>query len=142
MGSLAITTRELLIADYGAVLTLWNSAEGVDICEGDAESDVRGYFERNPSLSRIALEKGDVVGAALCGHDGRRGYIYHLAVAPTHRGRGIAKRLVDECIDGLRRAGVPRAIILVANENATGRSFWERNGWEVIDGAVPMTREV
>jgi ribosomal protein S18 acetylase RimI-like enzyme len=75
-------------------------------------------------LSRVALAGGNIVGAALCGHDGRRGFIYHLAVAPALHGRGIGRLLVDECIARLRRAGIARAIILVAMDNQTGRTFW------------------
>ncbi len=79
-----------------------------------------------------------MVGAALCGHDGRRGYIYHLAVDPAYQGRGIGKRLIDECLDGLRRAGLERANILVAKDNPRGREFWKRAGWEELDGAIAM----
>lgn len=142
MRSLSISTRQFTTGDYPAVLALWNRVEGVDICEGDSEADLQRYLNRNAGLSRIACADNEIVGAALCGHDGRRGYIYHLAVAPHQRGRGIAKRLVAECIDALRAAGIPRAIILVAKTNEIGRGFWERQGWEIIDGAVAMTREV
>lgn len=141
MSSPSTETRELLIGDYAAVLALWAQVEGLDICEGDAEQDLSRYLKRNSGMSRVALADGKIIGAAMCGHDGRRGYIYHLAVAPAHRGLGIAKRLVEECVKGLRAAGIPRVIILVEKTNASGRLFWERNGWETIDGALPMTRE-
>ena len=98
-------------------------------------------ISRNPGLSRVAEENGTIVGAVLCGHDGRRGWIYHLATAPGYRGRGIARLLVNDCIEGLRRIGIKRAIILVAGDNARGHDFWLRNGWEDIEGAIAMTRE-
>ena len=142
MAEPAITTRELVIADYDAVIALWASAEGIEICEGDSRAEIAAYLERNPGLSRVAEQDGRIVGAVLCGHDGRRGWIYHLVVASTHRGRRIARRLVDDCIEGLRKAEIKRAIILVAGDNPSGREFWVRNGWENIDGAVPMGRDV
>jgi ribosomal protein S18 acetylase RimI-like enzyme len=79
-----------------------------------------------------------MVGIALCGHDGRRGYIYHLAVDPAYQARGVGKRLMDECLDGLRRVGLKRALILVANDNPRGRKFWRRYGWEEVPGPVIM----
>ena len=142
MAEPAITTREFVLADYGAALALWETAHGIEICEGDSREEIGAYLERNPRLSRVAEMTGTVVGIALCGHDGRRGWIYHLAVAPEARGRGIAKQLVDECISGLRAAGVRRAIILVAGDNHSGHEFWLRTGWEDIDGAIAMSRDI
>jgi ribosomal protein S18 acetylase RimI-like enzyme len=132
-------TRELLISDYDEVIALWNEAEGVDISEGDSREEVRSYLARNAGLSRVACDGEHVVAAALCGHDGRRGWIYHLAVARTHRGRGIGRRIIGECLAGLRVAGIARAIILVAGDNPAGRAFWLGNGWEEIDGAIAMS---
>ena len=137
-----ILTRQMLASDYAAVAELWGQVEGVEIAEGDSAKETRGYLARNPGLSRVAFAGDQIVGAALCGHDGRRGFIYHLAVAPAFNGRGLGKKLVEECIAGLGRAGIPRAIILVAVDNDHGLSFWERQGWERLSGAVPMARDV
>ena len=134
----SITTREFTIGDYDGATALWNAVEGVEVSEGDAREDIKAYLLRNPGLSRVAEEDGQIVGAALCGHDGRRAWIYHLAVAATHRGQGVGNRLLNECVAKLRGTGVKRAIILVAGDNASGRSFWLRNGWEEIPGALPM----
>ena len=79
-----------------------------------------------------------VVGAVLCGHDGRRGLIYHLAIAPAYQGRGIGKLLVGECIAQLRDTGIVRALILVARDNSGAHSFWLRSGWEDVPGALLM----
>jgi ribosomal protein S18 acetylase RimI-like enzyme len=136
-----ITTREFLLSDYERACALWNEVEGVEICEGDSREEIGGYLARNPGLSFIAEENGRLAGAVLCGHDGRRGFIYHLAVAPAFRGRGVGKMLIDDCVRGLREAGIPRVIILVAADNSFGREFWLRNGWEELD-AVAMARDV
>lgn len=138
----SVTTREFVMDDYDAAIALWTGVEGVEICEGDSREEVAEYLKRNPGLSRVAEAGGKVVGVAMCSHDGRRGWIYHLAVAAEYRGQKVGRRLLDDCMDGLRNAGLKRAIILVAGDNAAGREFWLRNGWEVIDGAVPMTREI
>ena len=133
-----IKTREFAIDDYDAAIELWRRVEGVEIAEGDSREDIAQYLLRNPGLSRAATNGSVLVGVALCGHDGRRGLIYHLAVDPACQRLGLGKQLVDECLQGLRRAGLERALILVAEDNPGGRAFWQRHGWEDISGALAM----
>jgi ribosomal protein S18 acetylase RimI-like enzyme len=137
-----IETREFAIEDYDAAADLWNRVEGLEIAEGDTKEDVAQYVLRNPGLSRVATDGPAIIGVALCSHDGRRGHIYHLAVDPAYRGQGLGKRLIDECLDGLRRAGLKRAIIMVADDNPRGREFWKRCGWDDIAGAISMGKDL
>jgi N-acetylglutamate synthase len=137
-----IRTREFSIQDYDTVLQLWQRVEGLEVAEGDDREGVAQFIARNPGLSRVAMDAAAVIGVVMCGHDGRRGYIYHLAVDPAYRGCGLGKRLIDECLEGLRAAGVVRVIILVADDNFGGAEFWKRAGWENIPGAVPMGIDV
>jgi ribosomal protein S18 acetylase RimI-like enzyme len=133
-----ISTREFVIDDYEEAVAVWNLAEGVEVAEGDSKEEIRAYLLRNPGLSRVAEDNGTIVGAVLCGHDGRRGLIYHLAVAPAYYGKGIGKLLVQECVTRLRAAGIVRALILVAHDNSGAHSFWLRVGWEDVPGAILM----
>ena len=133
-----IKTREFSSSDYDAALELWQRVEGLEIAEGDDRESVAQFVARNQGLSRVAIDGPAIVGVVLCGQDGRRGYIYHLAVDPAYQARGLGKRLTDECLDGLRRAGLKRALILVANDNPRGRQFWRRHGWEEVPGAIIM----
>ena len=133
-----IKTREFSINDYDAALELWQRVEGLEIAEGDDRESVANFLARNPGLSRVATDGTAIIGIALCGHDGRRGYIYHLAVDPAYQARGFGKCLMNECLDGLRRAGLKRALILVADDNPRGRKFWRRCGWEEVPGPVIM----
>ena len=137
-----VTTREFVMSDYDDVIALWEGVEGVEICEGDSRQEIAEYLKRNPGLSRVAVLDDKIVGAALCGHDGRRGWIYHLAVAPTYRRQKVGNVLLESCVDALRAIGLKRAIILVAGDNPGGHDFWLRNGWEDIDGAIAMTKEL
>ena len=137
-----ITTRELVVADFDKLIVLWQTVEGIEICEGDSREEIAEYLRRNPGLSRVAEGNGEMAGATLCGHDGRRGWIYHLAVAPAFRRRGVGRLLLEECMNGLRNAGLKRAIILVAEDNPSGLEFWLRNGWELIEGATAMGRDL
>jgi ribosomal protein S18 acetylase RimI-like enzyme len=133
-----IKTREFSISDYDAALELWQRVEGLEIAEGDDRESIAYFLARNPGLSRVATDGTAMVGVALCGHDGRRGYIYHLAVDPAYQSRGLGKRLMDESLDGLRQVGLKRALILVANDNPRGRKFWSRHGWEEVPGPIVM----
>ena len=137
-----IVTREFSIDDYDAALELWQRVEGLEVAEGDDKQGVAQFLTRNPGLSRVALDGSIIVGVAMCGQDGRRGHIYHVAVDQAYRRYGLGKRLVQECLDGLRRVGIMRAIILVADYNLGGAEFWRRAGWEDIPGAVPMGIDV
>jgi ribosomal protein S18 acetylase RimI-like enzyme len=138
----AISTREFLIGDYEAAIELWKRVEGLEIAEGDDKESVSKFVKRNPGLSRVAIDGSTVAGVVMCGHDGRRGHIYHLAIDPKHHGQGLGKRLVAECFDRLRDAGIQRAIILVANDNSRGRQFWLRSGWEELPAAIAMGKDV
>lgn len=135
-----ITPRSFEISDYERAGALWNEMEGVEICEGDGRDEIAAYLARNPGLSQVAECEGEIVGAVLCGHDGRRGFVYHLAVAPAFRGRGVGKLMLEECFRGLGAAGIQRALILVADDNAKGHEFWLRNGWKDI-AALAMARD-
>jgi len=137
-----IETREFLIEDYAAAVELWKQVEGLEIAEGDDRESLAQFLTRNSALSRVAMDRSRLVGAVLCGHDGRRGHIYHLAVDPKYQGIGLGKRLVDECLGGLARAGIQRAIILVAHDNPQGREFWKRSGWEEIPDAMALGKDV
>jgi ribosomal protein S18 acetylase RimI-like enzyme len=133
-----IETREFRLTDYDAAVALWHRTEGIEVAEGDERAEIAEFIRRNPGLSRVAFDGSTLAGVALCGNDGRRGHIYHLAVEPAYQGRGIGRRLVDECLQGLRAAGLKRAIILVATDNPRGRAFWKRCGWEQLSFAEAM----
>jgi N-acetylglutamate synthase len=133
-----IKTREFSISDYDAALELWQRVEGLEIAEGDDRNGVGQFLARNPGLSRVAMDGATIVGVVLCGHDGRRGYIYHLAVDPAYQAHGLGKRLIGECLGGMRRTGLKRALILVAADNPRGRKFWRRCGWEEVPGPIIM----
>lgn len=137
-----VSTRVLRIEDYDAVVQLWETAEGVHVGAGDDQETIARYLERNPGLSRVAERDGKIAGAVLCGHDGRRGLIYHLAVAREERGRGIGRRLVSEGLAGLRAAGIARVLILVLGENQRGRDFWVEQGFEEMTWVKALARDL
>jgi ribosomal protein S18 acetylase RimI-like enzyme len=128
--------RPLVPLDYDQVVALWRRCDGVEVAKGDDRESFTRYLERN--LSYVAIRAGAIVGATLCGHDGRRGLVYHLAVAPEYRGQGIGKKILKMGLDGLHECGIARVIILVSSENSLGQEFWISRGFEPISGALPL----
>ena len=114
---------------YDAVIALWKQCEGVHVSDADSRENMQAYLARNPGMSFVATDNGEVVGAIQAGHDGRRGYIYHLAVHPSCRRRGIARRLVEGAVAGLRDAGIQRACMFIFDSNSGGAEFWTSMGW-------------
>ncbi|HEY4301149.1 MAG TPA: GNAT family N-acetyltransferase [Candidatus Didemnitutus sp.] len=140
--------RALAEADIDAVLQLWLETEGVEVAEGDSPSGIASYLARNPGLSKVAVIERQIVGAVLCGHDGRRGFIYHLTVRESHRGTGVGRQLVKLCLRDLQSCRIERVLALVASDNVPGRAFWIAAGFEEIAGAsafgidIPWTPRV
>lgn len=138
-GTTPTTVRPMDASDLPAARVLWSRAEGVELAEGDAEDELRAYLARNPGASHVAIATdGSLVGAILAGHDGRRGLVYHLAVVPSARGRGIGRELVARSLAVLRSQGIRRVLGLVARDNPGGRAFWIAAGWEVLPFAEPI----
>jgi N-acetylglutamate synthase len=112
------------------VLALWRVTEGVGLSEGDTKDDLTAFLARNPGLSLVARHDGRIVGAVLSGHDGRRGCLYHLAVAAPYRHKGIGRTLVETCVQRLASFGIRKCNIFLYNHNKIGQRFWNRNGWK------------
>jgi putative acetyltransferase len=121
--------RTMTIDDYDAVLELWRSSDGIGLSGSDSREGIRGYLDRNPGMSLVAVEGADLVGAILAGHDGRRGYIHHLAVRRDLRLGGLGRRLVGTALDRLRGDRIEKCHLFVFARNAEARAFWRRLGW-------------
>jgi len=132
----------MTIADYDQVYALWQACEGVGLSAADEPQAIRAYLERNPGLSAVALDGGRVVGTVLCGHDGRRGYIHHLAVAQSHRRRGIGRALVERILSALMAQGIQKCHLFVFGENRQAIAFWERVGFSQRVELVMMSRQI
>jgi putative acetyltransferase len=123
------TIRSMTIEDHDIVVELWRSTEGIELTDTDEREPMGRFLDRNPGLSLVAECNRQLVGAVLCSHDGRRGYMHHLAVEKDHRRQGIGSRLVQEALSLLRREGIVKCNIFILEFNKTGIGFWERNGF-------------
>lgn len=122
--------RVMTPEDYADVFALWRECAGMGLrAQDDSEEGIVRYLKRNPTTSFVAFEDGELAGAVLAGHDGRRGYVYHAAVRERFRNRGIARAMLDRVHEALEREGISRLGLLVLNANASGKAFWKKRGW-------------
>ncbi|WP_367882824.1 GNAT family N-acetyltransferase [Comamonas testosteroni] len=126
-----ISIRPMGIGDYDSVTAMMKKTDGVTCRDAGSREATQRYLLSNPDLSFVALEGDHIVGCIMSGHNGRRGYLQHLVVLPTHRKRGIASRLVEGCLEGLERLGIHKSHIDVLQENHSAHGYWEGRGWKL-----------
>lgn len=122
--------REMDSQDYGQVVKLWQETEGIGLSEADEEVNIQHFIKRNPGMSFVAEAlDGKIVGALLCGHDGRRGYLHHLAVDKSFRRKGLGSSLVECCLKKLKTQGIKKCHLFVFCDNPEGFAFWQKKGF-------------
>jgi N-acetylglutamate synthase len=136
-----VQISEMATADYAEVLALWRSTEGVGLNEAATAEIVHSYLVRNPGLNLVARHAGRIVGAVLCGHDGRRGYLHHLALAGPFRRHGIGK-LIEQCLAKLGNLGIQKCNIFLYADNEPGERFWKNSGWVERSELKVLTKEI
>jgi ribosomal protein S18 acetylase RimI-like enzyme len=122
--------REFIADDIDAALRLWRRTEGIGLSDADHPDRLREFLLRNPGLSRAAFCGDNLVGTILCGTDGRRGYIHHLAVAAESRRNGVGRALLDAGLFALQRIGIGKCHAFIFQSNPFGERFWVRSGWQ------------
>ncbi len=124
--------RNMTIEDYSEVYKLWMSCKGMGLNNiDDSEEEINKFLKRNPETCFVALIDRKIVGVIMAGNDGRRGYIYHTAVSPLHRNKGIAAQLVNTAIKSLYNLGIAKVALVVFDRNEAGNAFWEKQGFTV-----------
>lgn len=139
---MSVEITPMTMAHYDEAYDLWRRTEHMGLSASDSREGTARYLERNPGMCFVALAAGKVVGTILCGFDGRRGYITHLAVDTGQRGQGIGKALVARAVDALVREGIIGCNLFVLSDNTEGRRFWESLGWAWPDTWGVMNRKL
>lgn len=122
--------RVMTADDFEQVHDLWMRIKGFAIRSIDDSKDgIERFLKRNPTTSMVAVEQDKVVGAILCGHDGRRGCFYHVCVDPAYRRRGIGTQMVKACLAALREEQINNVTLIAFTQNEIGNSFWRHVGW-------------
>ena len=125
-------TRAMTIKDHESVVELWRRTEGIVLSDTDEKAPMLRFLARNPGLSLVAKMNGELIATILCSHDGRRGYLHHLAVDKRYRRQGLGSELVQQCLSLLRREGIAKCNVFILEHNESGIAFWEHNGFELL----------
>ena len=124
-------------ADYDSVCALWKSCKNMGLNNlDDSREGIERYLRRNPASCFVAEQDGMIVGVILSGHDGRRGFIYHLAVAEGFRRQGLASELVEHALSALKAEGITKTALVVFSRNDAGNAFWERQGFTLREDLI------
>ena len=125
-----MTIRPLAIEDYNRVYALWMSCKNMGFNDlDDSREGIGRFLHRNPNTCFAVAEGGELVGTILAGHDGRRGYVYHMAVAEAFRHRGIGAALVNRTLEAFRAEGIHKVALVAFKYNEPGNAFWEKMGF-------------
>lgn len=126
--------RTMSIDDYEAVYELWENTPNMGLRTlDDSKEGIAMFLKRNPETCFVALGGETVIGVILCGHDGRRGYIYHTVIHPDHRKQGVGTALINAAVSALQKEGITRVCLNVMESNENGKRFWVNRGWEKKD---------
>ena len=121
--------REMQIGDYNEFNELWSRTPGMGLSSVDTYDSIEKFLLKNKELSFICKGADKIVGTILCGHDGRRGYIYHVAVDMEYRGKGIGRALVEKSLKRLKEERIDKCHLFVFADNELGNTFWSSTGW-------------
>jgi ribosomal protein S18 acetylase RimI-like enzyme len=126
--------RAMTIDDYDEVYSLWMSIHGFGIRSlDDSREGIELFIKRNPTTSAVDVEDGKIVGAILCGHDGRRACLYHVCVSEKYRMHGIGKKMVEFCCEQLKKEKINKVCLNAFVTNTIGNKFWQKMGWNLRD---------
>lgn len=122
--------RVMTMDDYEEVYALWMSIHGFGIRSiDDSREGVERFIRRNPTTSMVAVLDGKITGAILCGHDGRRGCLYHVCVQEAYRKCGIGQQMVKACLAALKAENINKVNLIAFQKNEVGNRFWQGLGW-------------
>ena len=122
--------RKFKLSDYESAIALWKVSDGVGLRGADSLEGIEKYLKRNPGLSFVAECDGEIIGTIMSGHDGKRGYVQHLAVSQRHQNQGIGTHLISLVLQALKSEGIVKSHIHVFAHNDQGKQFWLKRGWQ------------
>jgi len=133
----------MTIDDYAPIYALWRNTPGMGLNDrDDSREGIAKYLARNPNTCFVAEMDGEIIGAILSGHDGRRGRICHTAVAQSHQRQGVGVLLVDAAMNALQREGISKVLLVAFARNEKGNTFWEKQGFAARDDLVYRNKEL
>lgn len=130
------------IEDYEAVMIIWKNIEGMGLSTADSYEKIKTFLNRNKKLSYVFIENEQIVGTILCGQDGRRGYIYHLAVNEMYRRKKIGSTLIETSLKNLEKLGINKCHLFVFEKNELGKRFYENADWKYRSDVLVFSKKM
>ncbi len=130
------------IEDYYEMYRLWESIPEMNLNAADERERIDLYLCRNPGQSFVCKADGHIIGTIMCGNDGRRAFIYHLAVSEQYRNRGIARKLVRRALDEQKILEIDKCAVFILDENRGGKEFWMKMGFSAVCEAETMAKRI
>ena len=135
--------RTMKIEDYEKVYDLWTHIVGMGLnTTDDSREGIAKYLLRNPNTCFVAEDNEAIIGVIMCGHDGRRGFIYHTAVKQEYRGQGIGRKLAASALAALEADGIHKVALVAFEKNISGNLFWEKMGFTVRDDLIYRNKSI
>lgn len=125
--------RPMTKEDYDEVYAMWQTTSKRALSNADSREQIERYLDRNAGMSQVAVADGKIVGTVLAGHDGRRGFIHHMAVMPQYRRKGIGHSLANTAIEKIKAEDIDKTHIFCYQNNETGQNFWKDFGFKKRD---------
>ncbi len=120
--------REMTIEDYDEIFALWQITTKRALSDADSRENIERYLSHNKGMSLVGVKDGKIIATVLAGHDGRRGFIHHMAVSPGYRRKGIGRVLAREADKRIKAAGIHKTHIFCYKNNTLGQPFWKALG--------------
>lgn len=139
---MTLEIRNMQAGDIKDAHKLWKRLAGISLSSADEDCHLRFFIKKNPSTCFVAVKEGELVGTILGGSDGRRGFIYHLAVSMQFQRQNIGKLLTEACLKALKELGIMKCHIFVLRENTEGVKFWEKTGWQLRHDILIMSKDL
>jgi N-acetylglutamate synthase len=139
---MSYTFQPLRMEDFDTIVALWKITPGVGLSSADRPEAIAVFLERNPATCFSAWDGERLAGTVLAGHDGRRGYLYHVAVAEQDRRKGLGSELVRRSLDVLQACGIQKCHIFVYAHNEAGLAFWRQTGWVQRNELVILSHDI
>ncbi len=125
--------------DYDELTALWNSFPGTTMTGADSRKDFEKFLSRNGDYCFSGFENANLIGSVMAGNDGRRGYIYHLAVGQSQQGKGTGMKLMTASENALKDAGIEKIHLFIYTDN-TAIEFYEKTGWHRRSDIAVMSK--
>jgi len=134
--------RPMQPGDITSTRRLWESMAGIALSGADEPQQLLEFLHKNAGTCFVATTDDQVIGTVGGGSNGRRSYLYHLAVDARFQRQGIGRSLMDRCLEAFRQAGPQKSHLFVVQGNEQGLRFWQRVGWKKRDDIVVMSMDL